>query len=326
MPPRQAWLVFSTALKLLNGLKLAHNPTVCAGSHENHVVNGCMLVVDHLAGVNNLVVVLGQVMQLDDIPFGRVEHSFHFVALIEISRGQPVFLLMLYCLAQPVTGSADEQTVERPLGIGLQRQGKTTPGELVVAEKAAFGERFDGPGPRLAHAEDNLRCRSGGGAHRAQQDEQPNPRQASWPARWRPMDCSGDFPHSCPPRRISFPITTPEAADTTTGPLAKIRARATSCLMGASTVLVSFPFFAVNVTIVPSGTGLPEQSRTGSVSTITPRDVRWPLIRKRHGSDATCSTTLRPVTGLSEAVTCRAPADLPELVRNHATPSCVGTL
>src|SRR5579862_892854 len=80
--------------------------------------------------------------------------------------------------------------------------------------------------------------------------------------------------YHCAPRRISFPITTPDAADITTGPSAISCARATPCLIGASTVLVSFPSLAVNVTTVPSGTGLPAQSRTGSVSTTTPFAVR----------------------------------------------------
>lgn len=65
-----------------------------------------------------------------------------------------------------------------------------------------------------------------------------------------------------------------------------------SCLIGASTVLISFPFLAVKVTIVPSGTGFPWQSWTGSVSTMNPFAVRWPLIRKLQGSDATSCTTL----------------------------------
>src|SRR4051812_36335585 len=71
--------------------------------------------------------------------------------------------------------------------------------------------------------------------------------------------------HSFPPTRNSLPIATPDAAEITTDPLARIVARATSCLTGASTELVSLPPLAVKVTTVPSGTGFPEQSRTGSV-------------------------------------------------------------
>ena len=87
----------------------------------------------------------------------------------------------------------------------------------------------------------------------------------------------------------------------TTGPVAMICARATPCLIGASTVLVSFPPFAVNVTTVPSGTGLPEQSRTGSVSTTIPLFVRCPLMRRLQGSEATCCTTRRTFRSLMEA-------------------------
>ena len=96
-------------------------------------------------------------------------------------------------------------------------------------------------------------------------------------------------------------------------------------LMGASTLLLVFSLLAVNVTIVPSGTGLPEQSRTGSVSTTMPLEVRWPLMRRLHGSDATCCTARREVTALRAAFTCRMPVFFPELVRNHAIPLSVRT-
>src|SRR5215469_7480274 len=127
--------------------------------------------------------------------------------------------------------------------------------------------------------------------------------------------------HSLPPMRSSLPVATPDATETTTGPDASRVARAISCFTGASTKLTSWPFFAVNVTIVPSGTGLPEQSRTGSVSTRMPLAVRCPLMRKLHGTEATCWTTRRAERSLSEAETCNGPADFPELVRNQAMPS-----
>src|SRR5579872_1035272 len=130
--------------------------------------------------------------------------------------------------------------------------------------------------------------------------------------------------YSFPPRRSSFPIATPDAAEIETGPFARMVARATSCLTGASTEPVSPPLFAVNVTTVPSGTGLPEQSRTGSVSTTMPLGVLSPLMRKLHGTEATSCTTLRVLmSSVMDAVICSGPADFPELVRNQAMPSCV---
>src|SRR5690349_7138734 len=135
------------------------------------------------------------------------------------------------------------------------------------------------------------------------------------------MLAAGHLVHSFPPMRSSLPVATPDAAETTTVPDTIRAARATSCFTGASTKLTSWPFLAVKVTMVPSGTGLPEQSRTGSVSTRMSFAVRCPLIRKLQGSEATCWTTLRAARSLIEADTCNGPADFPELVRNQAMPS-----
>src|SRR5579863_2374033 len=84
----------------------------------------------------------------------------------------------------------------------------------------------------------------------------------------------GEMHHGCAPTRTSFPITTPEAAEIEVAPEASICACAIPRLMGASTELFPFALVAVKVTIVPSGTGLPAQSRTGSVCTEMPTLVR----------------------------------------------------
>src|SRR6266700_710142 len=123
---------------------------------------------------------------------------------------------------------------------------------------------------------------------------------------------------------MGLPITTPEATDMTARDEAVIWARATPCLMGASTVLFPVLSVLVKVTIVPSGTAFPEQSRTGSVSTTMPLAVRWTLMRRLQGSDATCRTTRRTLMSPAEAISWTVPATLPDLMRNHATPSFVG--
>jgi hypothetical protein len=88
---------------------------------------------------------------------------------------------------------------------------------------------------------------------------------------------------------------------------------------------VLFPFapVAVKVTMVPSVTGFPAQSWTGSVCTRMPADVRCPLMRKLQGSEATCCTARFADKSSSVAFTCTSPDALPDVVRNHATPSTV---
>src|SRR5579864_4814079 len=95
--------------------------------------------------------------------------------------------------------------------------------------------------------------------------------------------------------------------------------------MGASTELFPPAPLALKVTMVPSGIGFPEQSRTGSVSTCIPLAVRCPFMRKLQGSEATCCSARVADTEPIVATTCTLPADLPELVRNHATPFWLGT-
>ena len=67
-------------------------------------------------------------------------------------------------------------------------------------------------------------------------------------------------------------------------------------LMRASTVLLPWASVEVKVTMVPSGTGLPEQSRIGSVRTRMPFLLGSALMRMLQGSEATCCTTRRTET------------------------------
>src|SRR5581483_2886665 len=92
-------------------------------------------------------------------------------------------------------------------------------------------------------------------------------------------------------------------------------------LMRASTVLLPVLSFWVKVTIVPSGTALPVQSRTGSVSTIIRSRVRWlTCIRKLHGCDATCWITRRTEMFPTEATNWAAPSRGADEVSIQATP------
>src|SRR5437879_481856 len=77
--------------------------------------------------------------------------------------------------------------------------------------------------------------------------------------------------------------------------------------------------------MVPSGTGLPEQSLIGSVSTSMLDPAGWTFMRKLQGSDATCCTTRRAETSPTEAVNWAAPSCLPEAALIHATPFLVVT-
>src|SRR5689334_5034621 len=78
----------------------------------------------------------------------------------------------------------------------------------------------------------------------------------------------------------------------------------------------------MKVTIVPSGTGLPLQSRIGSVST-TVRLFARPAIcmRRLHGSAATCCITRWTVVSPTVATNWAAPTLGAEELLIQATPS-----
>ena len=76
----------------------------------------------------------------------------------------------------------------------------------------------------------------------------------------------------------------------------------------------------VNVTMVPSGTGLPAQSRMGSVCTRIPFLSRWARMRMLQGSDATSCTTRRTEAVPLEATNCAGPSFFDESNLVYATP------
>src|SRR5581483_6957328 len=123
-----------------------------------------------------------------------------------------------------------------------------------------------------------------------------------------------------PPTWISFPMTTPDATDIVAPCWMGMTVRATPRLIGASTVLLPSGPIAVKLTMVPSGSALPLQSRTGSVSTSTPFGVGCALIRRLQASFATSCTTRSTFTLPSEASKCAAPSLRVEFTSVQATP------
>src|SRR3954454_15235326 len=90
----------------------------------------------------------------------------------------------------------------------------------------------------------------------------------------------------------------------------------------ASTVLLPFESTEVKVTMVPSGTAFPEQSRTGAVCTRMPFFSGRALMRKLppQGSAAVCRTTRLTLMSPTEATKLALPSFFDESVLTYATP------
>src|SRR5581483_8341811 len=135
--------------------------------------------------------------------------------------------------------------------------------------------------------------------------------------------------HYLPPTCSSLPSTTPAATVMVALSEAGSSARAISFLMRASTVLLPVLSVWINVTIVPSGTGLPLQSRMGSVSTVImlPECPATCMRKLRsQGSAATCCTTRSTEVSPAEATNCADPALAAELLSVQATPERLVTV
>src|SRR5206468_9531747 len=131
---------------------------------------------------------------------------------------------------------------------------------------------------------------------------------------------SGGHFHWPPATSSSFPVTTPEATVIRARPSTGISTFATPRLMGTSTVVLPASSTLVKLTTVPSGTELPEQSRTGSVSTRKSFLARPALMRRLQASAATCCTTRISLACPIAAPKRVAPSFFAELKRTHATP------
>src|SRR6185437_1477661 len=135
--------------------------------------------------------------------------------------------------------------------------------------------------------------------------------------------------HYLPPTCSSLPSTTPAATVMVALSEAGNSARAMSFLMRASTVLLPVLSVWINVTIVPSGTGLPLQSRMGSVSTVIMLPVCPATCMRKlrsQGSAAACCTTRSTEVSPAEATNCADPALAAELLSVQATPERLVTV
>ena len=135
--------VGNSASKLWHGLELPDDPALCSGNHQYDIVHDGMLIVDGLAAVENLQIVLGGVVQFDDVTFRRIEYRVYFVILVEISRSQTSMPLVLHSIFQPLVCCRFKQAVQRRGGVRFQGLRQICPGEFVVAKDGAFGQGFD---------------------------------------------------------------------------------------------------------------------------------------------------------------------------------------
>src|SRR5207253_5087097 len=274
---------------------------------------------------------LRSVAQLHGGTFRRIEDSFQFVSPVNEAGPQAVFLLALEARLQLIKGAASK--VRSQLIVAILRQGtlQRLPGGAVIAHDGIFGGVFQlarlGVFRRELHiqrrlggtgcqgAQQNLGSIGGGKQREQQKDQAPT----ILPKTHFPLPiCS------------SLPSTTPEATEMAALSESGSSARAISRLMRASTVLRPLGSTSMKVTMVPSGSELPEQSFTGSVSTTMARSVRWALMRKLQASAATCCTTRRTEASSSLApgrlaTNCAAPCVLPEFMRVQAMPFFVVT-
>src|SRR5438270_4308028 len=182
--------------------------------------------------------------------------------MVNDARCQAVLFLVFHALRQLVQGEAGEIFIQRLERIVGQGSADCLPGQRVVAHNGVLGYVFHLT--RLGVLDAELHRRFGIGENALRQ-------------RHRAGDCERHADtedqdacklHYLPPTCSSLPSTTPAATVMVALSDAGSSARAVPFLMRASTVLLPVLSFWMNVTMVPSGTGLPLQSRIGSVSTM----------------------------------------------------------
>src|SRR5215469_5711116 len=211
------------------------------------------------------------------------------------------------------------------------------PGAAIVADDGALGRIFHLAGPGGGSIERNLGIVGRNGCSAADQAAHLGAlrtnalqgSQAEESERQQGNERAGHPQsrlHRLPPNLTSLPATTPEATVMVAPGTAGNSAWATPRLTRASTVERVWPSLSTNVTMVPSGTGFPLQSRTGSVSTSTPFFAGAAWKRRSQGSEATCCTTRRTCVSPTDATNCAAPAFRAESSRVQAMPSCDCTL
>src|SRR4051812_31482172 len=131
------WLASAGGSKVLNCLELPYNPAVSTGRHQDNVVHHRMLVVNRLSSIQDLIVVLGCVMQLNDVALRGIEHGFNFMSLIRIVRRQTVPALAADLVREPGVRLSDKKTIKWRPRILLQCFGEIGPGKLVIPEQRA---------------------------------------------------------------------------------------------------------------------------------------------------------------------------------------------
>src|SRR5467141_3464591 len=197
-------------------------------------------------------------------------------------------LLLRDQLSKLVFGEAGEVAIQQVNAVLVQRLSHRLPGVGVIASDGFTCEFFNRARPHIVWVQVHLGCFAGRMdlllQEREAHDHKPCGEQKDETAKY----CDSEFSHRAPPRLSSFPFTTPDATEMRAGPETAISTCATPRLIGASTVVFPLASVLVKLTTVPSGTKLPLQSRTGSVSTAIPFGPGTALILRLQASEATC--------------------------------------
>src|SRR5437764_2588343 len=255
-----------------------------------------------LAAIEHLDFELRGVAQLHGRAFGRVKDGFELVSAIDHASAQAIFLLSFKARSYLLKCAAGEIGSELIVAVLRQRIFQRFPCRAVIAHDGIFGGVFQLTRLCAFGRESYIERRLGGTGGKGSQ--QYLRRIGSGKKCEQQQDHSPNIlpkTHFPPPMCSSLPSTTPEATDMVALSESGNSARAMSRLMRASTVLRPAESTAVKVTMVPSGSGLPEQSFTGSVCTTMARSVREAVMRRLQASHATCCTTRRTDPSLSSA-------------------------
>src|SRR6478609_6889697 len=218
--------------------------------------------MDHRSAVQHLRFNARRVFQFDGRAIGRIKDCFHLMAMVDDARRQPILLLVFHSLCQLVQGEAGKVVIQGLKRIVRQRRADGLPGQRVVAHDGILRDVLNLARLRVLHLK--LDGRLGVRQYPLQERDRARYCQQSAKSENQPA-CEL---HYLPPTCSSLPRTTPAAMVIVALSEAGSSARAVPFLMRESTVLLPLLSVWMKVTIVPSGTGLPLQSRIGSVSTI----------------------------------------------------------
>src|SRR5579864_524577 len=226
-------------------------------------------------------------------------------------------LLVFDALRKLFQGKSGEIVIQRSSGVICQRSIQGLPRQFVVAQNSRLGSIFQLARAGIVPIQLDIRfaVRLGPKQQRHCDADCQNNRQS--------QKRNSAKLHRPPPTCNSLPSVTPAATSMVALSEAGSSTLATPFLMRASTVLLPSLSVSVNVTMVPSGTALPEQSRIGSVSTTMLSLLRWARCIFRlplHGSEATCCTTRRTLMFPTDATNWAAPSLGPEEASIQATP------